>query len=221
MANQIEVKEDSGASEDPKLVEKVDEMMDPEIDESNPEDSPSPEETAKSDPVLDIFADVSSAPLLVKTKKEKTNIVLDDKDKKKTKKIVDIEPIEDQIKTTPETDLIKDPLPPVKDNEPDESIIEPLKRAEEFDDPSTARAINEIVAEESDEVLMIEDSKLAKEQFPLAKEKRFKHPFFWALVILVCLVGVAIAVFVIDPSIHDPLAKVKWHHLWLSLKKHL
>ncbi len=220
MAKKITIDDDLDLTEDPAVVAKVDKMMDPEVKEEQPAeassepDNPSVaatdgETSSDGQPPLDIFADAPGAPELVKTAKA---------GKQKNEPAESTEDSSRQAEAPSEPD---DRAPdPTDDPEPEDTPVEgdPIE-AQDFDDPTTAKAIDDIVAHESDVVLDIEDSKTAQaeaEAGPVPEEKS-GHKLFWSLVFIVCLIAIAMAVFIIDPSIHLPVK----HFNWSTIKRHL
>lgn len=211
MAKKIAVEDEQDPNEDPAVVAKVDKMMDPKkqedpkpetvIDPINEPAADDTEEPSSDLPPLDIFADAPGAPELVKPGS-----------KKKEKKG---EPEPEQAPVSePEQ-----PVDPVASEDVESVPVEgtPIE-PDDFDDPTTAKAIDDIVAHESDAVLSIEDSKKAQAEDAVPPEKgKSSHKIFWSLVFIVCLVAVAMAVFIVDPSIHLPLK----HLNWSTIKRHL
>ncbi len=232
-------------SDDIKLVAKVDEMMatknqdmtpdyEQAIKSSDAESEPSNEEEATTEtktevqpeeikaedmPPLDIFADVPGAPPLedkeieaveIKPKKPKSN-------KKATKisiKEYDNEPeSEDEAETGTEDKAEVEP-------EEEEEKVEPVKkRPPAYDDSVISKAIDDIVAHEGDVALMVQDQQQASSEgvAPTHSVKRTHH-IFWTFVALVCLVAVAMTIFIINPSVvRNPLHSLHWN----SIKKHL
>lgn len=198
--------ESADVYEDPKLVEKVDAMMDPAEDEKKtkrpiePEADPKQDQTEEEIPPLDIFADAPGAPPL-DNKPQKTPA-------KKSPKVAD------QPDTPPAETLLE---PNAGEDEDETSKVPPPKKPEGYDDPSTAQAIDEIVAHESDTVLAAQDQKLAQESTNEAAEAQPTHHIFWAFIAIICLIAIALAVLLADPSIHNPLSKVHWS----NVRRHL
>jgi hypothetical protein len=233
----VVVEDDQDPNEDPVVVAKVDEMMDPakpaeKASEAKEEETPVEdtetvsEEEASGPPPLDIFADAPSAPELIKTTGKKA-------DKKEVKTERDEpEPAEESEKAptkesepepeeTKETEVKESKQDSeldeaiVSDNLTDESIpIEP----DDFDDPKTAKAIDDIVSLESDVVLDHEDQSKNKLATKTQKksEKKPSHKLFWSLVIIVCLIAVVMALFILDPAVHLP-KNISWN----SIKHHI
>ena len=217
MAKKVEIQDDQDPSEDPAVVAKVDEMMDPAKEKDKPSESEQPtpqpeaesvEEPTSDLPPLDIFADAPGAPQL-ESKDNKSK-------KKEEKKKEEVETADkaEEINTedNAEVPLSSDDI----DNSPVEANpIEP----DDFDDPTTAKAIDDIVAHESDVVLGVADDKLAKqeEQEQPVKEEKASHKLFWSLVFIVCIIAIAMALYIIDPSIHSPIKGFNWG----TIKRHL
>ena len=215
MAKKIAVKE-AEVDDDPNLIEKVDEMMDPEEQATKASDGDNDQPTTDDPTPLDIFADTPSAPLLKipKGKKIIKDVLVKDEPAEPLAEAVDPEPEHQDAENKQE---VVEALPIQLDPE-EEKVISPRREApKEYDDPTTAKAIDDIVAQESDEVLLIEDHKIADKKVAAGSGKSSGHPIFWSLVVIVCLIGIAMAVFIVDPSIHDPLSKVHWS----SITKHL
>lgn len=215
MAKKISVQEDSNSDEDPQLVAEVDEMMDPEISEEPGAKEDASEETKEEQslevngeadlPPLDIFADVPSAPPLevgkskTKTSKAKEDSLPEEQPLKEPDPILN----QQDESSSDEESAIIDTKPPEPDN---------------YDDPKTAQAIDEIVAEESDTALDVEDQKQAEaEASPGPVERKKGHPLFWAMVFIVCVIAIVIAIFLMYPSLHNPLSKIHWK----SIRSHL
>ncbi len=207
----VTVKDDSDSGEDPGLVAKVDEMMDPDLPAVKAVESPvEPSEATDDDvpkisrvpnlPPLDIFADTKGAPLLTKTK-AKPKIVNDIIAKPKAEPI----PLPDSVATEDD--------PTNEDNVPEPTNPSP----DNFDDPNIAQAIDDIVAHEGDTVLQVEDYKLANQRPIASAGKSHGHPVFWTLIVILCLIAIALAVYLLDPSIHNPFR----HFHWSSISSHL
>lgn len=210
MAKKIQIKDEADSGEDPSLVAKVDEMMDPDqdgvvvstVDEPMPLESEAdlPKISREPElPPLDIFADAPSAPLLTK---------------KKSKKVV-VAPA-----LTPDTTTVT----PEAETQSAEPEVESLPvsseeiKPEEFDDPDTAKAIDDIVAHEGDTALNVEDSKRrSREEASEPPKEKHGHPIFWTLVFLVCVVAIVMAAFLADPQLFHPLSKIHWS----SIRQHL
>ncbi len=206
----IQAEDNEEVSEDPKLVEKVDQMMDPKKatenqgSENDPNEAIVDSETSdESTPELDIFADTPSAPLLEKPHAKKNRA------KKTTVKVSTDEPvIEDQSLSEDEE----------KDDHPEEAVLERPDRPDNYDDPQTTQAIDDIVSHESDMILALNDQKLSrakKAATPVNREHH--HRIFWSIIALLSLIAIAVAVYIVDPSIYTPLSKVHWS----SIRKHL
>lgn len=226
MAKNIEIKEESLNQEDTKLVKKVDRMMDPAITEFPPEEKVNDQisDEVVDEPLatdiepktdtapLDIFANRATAPLITKKAKQtiKNKDIVDDKlasDDVSVKfgtplKVTYEEEASDISGQSEEDELAHQKISSSKTSNPDE-----------YDDPILAEAISDIVAHESDEVLLVEDSMLANraENSQPIKDKTGSHPIFWTSVALVCLLAIAIALFLADPIIFQPLSKIHIH----------
>lgn len=213
MAKQIEVK-DNPDSEDANLIAKVDLMMEPRRTEADHDpkltDEPYPAARPSDGlPPLDIFAGTSSAPLL-KTKAGK-------------------KPARNQ--PTPDPSDLQDPGEQAKepavdaDNDGlqhDQPIPNNPQEPDDFDDPKIAKAIESIVAQESDVALEAEDLKLAMQaqtSQPLKDQPSGRHPFFWFLVAVICLIAIGAAVYLADPSVRQPLSKIHWASLKHSISQ--
>jgi hypothetical protein len=232
-----DTKYDGLNQEDPELVKIVDQMMDPNISDppketvnvsdftkDSTEDRVEPVK-ANEPPPLDIFANTVTAPLLkpVKTTKEsKTKLKIKDANSEGGE-VAGVDKVPDEDFQPIETTIAvgNDDQESTVDDQFLDKVGAGLNAIvpDEYDDPKTEKAIKDIVAKESDEVIMAEDSLLAQEEAasePL-KTKKTSHPIFWSLVGLVSLVAIAIIVFLIDPNIHDPISKINWssirHHL--------
>ena len=220
MAKKISVQEDPSSDEDPKIVAEVDEMMDPELpDEPETKEENVEPPTANNQeqssgfkneselPPLDIFADVPSAPPL-ETGKSKAKASKPEPEPSKEEQSLD-EPVSESVTNQQDNSSIEQ-----------ETAIVDTKPAEpdNYDDPKTAQAIDEIVAEESDTTLDVEDQRKAEAEASSAPIESSKgHPFFWAMVFLVCIIAIVIAVFLMYPSLHNPLSKIHWK----SIRSHL
>ncbi len=92
----------------------------------------------------------------------------------------------------------------VTTEEPAEITVDPAQ----LDTPQSDEAIDDIVAQEADEVLAAEDAGLAQAQSEAAKlePQKHGHPIFWfiilVLVILVIIAGVAL----VNPNIRLPFS---------------
>jgi hypothetical protein len=238
MAKQaIPVKEGSDNGEDPAVVAKVDEMMDLNLPEqpSEPlfdENQKVSQQTApitKPLPTLDIFSAVSGPPDLVESKKPKTKkikIQLEQTESGNQDIPVAVAPSQ-----PPEVTVSKNDPPLPSDTEPVELLVSnsdkelppadfDAPKPDDFDDPKTAAAINDILARESDTLLQAQDpspsaARTAKVENDATEEG--SHRIFWSLVFVVCLIAIAMAVFLIDPAIHNPLSKINWS----AIRRHL
>lgn len=216
MAKKIQIKDDADNGEDPSLVAKVDEMMDPDQAEETatvetdaiPELKPDedlPKISREPDlPPLDIFAETPSAPLL---------------SKKKTKKQAEVTELnEDSPAVEPdESDEPKEEVS-VPEAETEPEVSEEI-HPEEFDDPETAKAIDDIVAQEGDAALIVEDVERQQKETDSApvKKKNHGHPIFWTLVFIICVVAVGIALYLIDPQLFHAFSRLHWS----SIRRHL
>ncbi len=165
-------------------------------DEANSEDQSS---TPLSP--LDIFADTPGAPLLETSPDNAENEAKIEvkKDKKNSSRPEIKEPKEEV------TPIEEEPAAP---------------RSESFDDPLTAKAIEDIVAHEGDIALSEQDdpeSSPAVAERTIIREGKHTHRIFWTLVALVCIIAIAMAVFIINPSLHNPLS----HLHWSAIRRHL
>ncbi len=223
MAKKIIVSDDLDISDDPKLVAKVDAMMDPEATEVVPVPEPTPPtndqsvDAAKADPPpLDIFAGMTSAPPLeaVETPPQPKPV----KVKVKTK------PASKEAKSAAKTVTAKPAKAKPAEDEPvpvtEEAVEVSVKASSpnEYDDPKTAQAIEEIVTAESDAVLNLVDAAVENENRQQGEvPQKHGHPIFWSLVALICLLAVAMALFLMYPSLGGLLNSL---HL-KTLFKHL
>jgi hypothetical protein len=215
VARKIDIVDGSEAGEDPKLIRRVDAMMDPSVEEKPvvPLTSSTEEQSeASSDlPPIDIFSETKSAPPLTEPSKGKSKKAESGKEKEDSAPAYEVVP-----ETDPEPTESVDPKP--TEVQVNDGLKSEPKPPEEYDDPAITKAINDIVAEESDEVLSAEDKKLERKRAKAAAvEKNTGHPIFWALVVIVCLVAIAIGVFIFDPNLHNPLARFHWS----SIRRHL
>jgi len=226
MAKKIDSTEDDFTQEDPNLIKQVDNMMDPSVPDfpvdnsseiDNQDGSQEDKESNQQDQSgevkpIDIFADSpGTAPLLdKKTKKavQKSLASIDDQAQTSSKN-TDNTPIvqeqnNDHDEDALETNVEEDSSIPIQ---PDQ----PLTQPDEYDDPKLADAISDIVAQESDEVLLAEDSLLlthGQQDTQVVEDSSSGHPFFWTLVAIVCLAAIGIALFLVDPNIYHPLSKL-------------
>lgn len=192
MVKKIAITTSSDSNEEKIAVAKVDVMMDPSFtsqDEASTfEPSTQDDNNQSSLATLDIFddADTTSAPLLRKAL--------------------------GGSKKSVSAAITAEPATPLSDTAAETLKIAP-KRSNEFDDPKTAAAIDDIVAHESDVVLNSVDQQHSEtiEASEPAKTTKHGHPLFWFLVLIICLIAAAMALFLIDPSIHNPLTKVNWN----------
>ena len=171
------------------------------------EETKSEEESSDSLPPLDIFADAPGAPPLKPSPESAKS-----KDRVEVKKAAKSE--------TPAVEIKAD-LPAEAKEEVQPQEDEPLPpRAESFDDPLTAKAIEDIVAHESDVALSEQNdsnSSSAASESHIIREGKHTHRIFWTLVTLVCIIAIAMAVFIIDPALHNPFS----HLHWSSIRRHL
>lgn len=188
-------------NEDPAVVAKVDQMMDPSTeDEKNNETNnkatnASDSQSAGLDdelPPLDIFADAPGAPQLIKSSP-----------KKKTKKSSVESPARDSDQDEGNNETKGLSASEIIDDNP---VIDSPQKPDDFDDPTTAKAIDDIVAEESDLVLGVEDTKRANMETEVQSSEKDtgSHKIFWSLVLIVCVLAIAMAVYIIDPSLSLP-----------------
>jgi len=242
MAKKIDTQEDSLPQEDPALIKRVDKMMDPSapefpnlatVDEESPgetDDSELDSTTSKAantdEQPLDIFANTAAtAPLLAK----KADKVAQDE-----KKDDQVDEVGTEEETSPANDQVVDSIlsQPQDEEEDDDdqensndqtadlvksnkSKLKVAIKPDEYDDPKLSEVISDIVAQESDEVLLAEDNLLvntAENSQPLADDSS-SHPIFWILVAIVCLVAIAIALFLVDPNIYHFLKKIHFKSL--------
>ena len=194
---------DSDLTEDPKVIAKVDAMMSTGRDDklelmTEPKSvdelaDSQPESSESSPPPLDIFADTPSAPLLNKVKTKPKRTV------RKVKIAVEEASDEDEEGKVEVKEIPAEEVKPPKVNN--------------YDDPQTVQAINEIVAEEADTTLEVQDAELeqAKADSVSAKGSHLAT-WFWVVVIIVCLVAIGMAIYLIDPNMHVSLSSIK-HHL--------
>ncbi|MGH7234098.1 MAG: hypothetical protein ACREF7_01490 [Candidatus Saccharimonadales bacterium] len=216
-----------GSDEEQKLIVRVDKMMATENQDMAPDYEPEtkqadlePEkqsatkpktkiavvgvdedsEIADSLPPLDIFADAPGAPPL----KVKTEKSAEPKDEQKETEESVVPPVETEQDNTA---WVEQP----EDNAP--------QKVENYDDQLTAKAIEDIVAHESDdEGQSAKDSEEPSEvKVDLSRQTKHTHHIFWTLVAIVCLLAVAMTIFIINPSIHNPLS----HLHWSSIRRHL
>ena len=209
--------------EDKQLVAKVDEMMatEAEVNDKPKEQPPKPapiklkipiETDTHSGPALDIFNDTPSAPLLAGSD---SSTAPEDSPKKESDKPEPAKeepetPKQDQDSITPDEPSFSDDQGPLK--------IHPPARPDNYDDRETAKVINDIVAHESDDVLAVEDQRLAKQQETGRNPKPpHTHKLIWSFVTLICLLAIATAVFILDPNLLNPFSKLHWS----SISKHL
>ena len=232
-----------GSGEEQKLVAKVDQMMATEHQDMTPNYEPAtkitdPDPKAKkvevkdevtttensepsepdSLPALDIFADVPGPPPLAgksETKaspaKKATQIaVVDNSDDASTNQEEEAE-LETEAEPEAETE------PDVEDEAEAPSATSAV-RTENFDDPVIAEAIEDIVAHEGDIALSVQDATQADAELKsLHHAEARTHHLFWTLVAIVCLVAIAMAVFIINPSIHTPFRNLNWN----TIRRHL
>ena len=208
MAKKIEVMNELDSGEDPKLIAIVDEMMDPSSPKEKKiepvpdqsDDSPKSGKTIKIEteaedlPVLDIFADTPSAPLIEKEPKEEAKAEAPASEETKL-----------EVESTPEVavDMTSNKV------EPSQKAIASNPTVNEYDDSQLSKAIEDIVSHESDEVLLAEDSKLDMlNETAKSPKDNDSHKLFWTLVVLVCLVAIAMAVFLVDPNFIHSLKKI-------------
>lgn len=189
-------------NDDPKLVARVDAMMNSKLTTAEPKPlAKKVKDESRTDglvsaPPLDIFADATSAPILNSAplaKVKKAHII-----QERSSVSSGGEKITVRVKSAPTAALV-------------------AEAPENYDDPVTAQAINDIVASESDEVLAAEDSALAEQQLDSEPVKESGHKLFWSFIALICLVALALALFIIDPNLFKPLTKIHLN----SIMRHL
>ena len=197
----IQAENPSNNQEDPALVAVVDEMMAGSISHDAPEAKLAASDLATATPI-DIFA-TTSAPLLTKAKLSQQLPAGQTADSDQSLAV----------------DAVAE-LTPVNESEPPIEVTDPNRQPDNYDDAQTAQAIEEIVAMESDEVLMLEDLRLSQQpgvNLPPTHKTNHSHAIFWSLVAFVSLIAIGLAIFLINPTIHDPISKSTWtsiqHHL--------
>lgn len=217
MSKQIEIKDQEVVDEDPLLVKEVDQMMDPEIPDEpvnpidevvNDEDSKPLAETADNSslPPIDIFQGTQTAPLFKKTKeKESTEIVADGTN-------------DDVRLSEAKDDLVDNELK--EQNEDSDFVASVPLVANDYSDPQTSKAIEDIMAHESDEVLAVEDSKFQQSENHASQSdgKSSKgHMLFWLMVFIICVIAVGLAAYIVNPKYYKSITKINWssieHHL--------
>lgn len=215
MAKNKEPLEDNDQYENPQLVEKVDAMMDPKKepdstqteDVNEVEDLPIEGESSSEDapPPLDIFAEAEE---------EAPGAPPMDSPKKKGKAAKKVAKDEHQDAAGDEV-LEETPISSEKEN------AKPAKspKPEEYDDPQTAKAVDDIVSHESDAVLGIVDANLANAEAnstPVKTEQG--HKIFWFSVVIICLVAIVLGLYIINPTMfHSVVSKIHWS----SIRRHL
>ena len=221
-------------SEDQKLLAKVDAMMatqnqdmtpgyEPKVDLAQVEPEAVKEEVkeapkdvaadtktgpaAEALPPLDIFADVPGAPPLETKTTAKTASA------KKPAKKVKITQYEE------EPEVIATSVKDTSAEEPESQAVLDPQQPPNYDDSVLAKAIEDIVSKESDAALNAVDEQTEQsEELDMGRHySKRTHHLFWTFVTLVCLIAIAMAVFIIDPSIHNPLRNLHWS----SIRKHL
>ncbi len=221
MSKQIKIKDEEVIDEDPLLVKEVDQMMDPEIPNEpvdpieeavNDEEDSTPTESIDNSnvPPIDIFQETQTAPLFKKTKeKELPEVVADE---------TGTEQQSPEAKEDAEVnELASDP----EEQKEDDGIIASVPLvANDYSDPQTSKAIEDIMAHESDEVLAVEDSKTQKSEkyAPQSDGKSSKgHMLFWLMVFIICLIAIGLAVYIVNPKYYKSITKINWssieHHL--------
>jgi hypothetical protein len=215
MAKKINIQDDSLNQEDPYLLKKVDKMMgssstpDSISDEFEQDKLTAKPDAAIDSPTRDIFADTVTAPLLTKKSMSTSKDEELYSDSTEDERIMTIE-AEEPVKQA-STIAIKDNVVESGENNSLNNQITLDSKAttpDEYDDPKLTEVINDIVAQESDKALLVDDSLLAKaQQNSRMVNARSSHPIFWTLVALVCLVAIAIAVFLIYPNIYPPISR--------------
>lgn len=200
--------------DDPMLVKSVDLMMDPDLSDESPSVKEVQEvkvekldDQAKSLPPLDIFQKVQSAPLLVKKKEElhKLNIKINEA---KTDFIA--QPVEVEVSKTDLAHSAASENRPIKYNP---------AYPDDYNDPKTAKAIDDIVAQESDQVLASNDERLEEieNSVPNKNHKAWLNLFFWLMVFLLCLIAIGITAYYVNPAVYKPLSRLNWH----AIKGHI
>ena len=99
-------------------------------------------------------------------------------------------------------EIQEEPSEPV----PDTLAVKPLN----IDTPQSDAAIDDIVAQEADEVLAAEDAGLAAEvdatEAAEAEPQKKGHPFFWFIILLLVMLAVIAAVLVTNPNLELPFS---------------
>ena len=234
-----------GSGEEQKLVAKVDQMMATEHQDMTPNYEPAtkitdPEPKAKkvevkdevtttensepiepaSPPALDIFADVPGPPPLAGKSEAKASL------KKKATQIAVVDNSDDASTNQEEKAEVETEAEPEEEAETEADVEDEAEapsatsavRTENFDDPVIAEAIEDIVAHEGDIALSVQDATQADAELKsLHHAEAHTHHLFWTLVAIVCLVAIAMAVFIINPSIHTPFRNLNWN----TIRRHL
>ena len=234
-----------GSGEEQKLVAKVDQMMATEHQDMTPNYEPAtkitdPDPKAKkvevkdeatttensepsepaSPPALDIFADVPGPPPLAGKSEAKASTA------KKATQIAVVDNSDDASTNQEEKAELETEAEPEEEAETEPDVEEEAEapsatsavRTENFDDPVIAEAIEDIVAHEGDIALSVQDATQADAELKsLHHAEAHTHHLFWTLVAIVCLVAIAMAVFIINPSIHTPFRNLHWN----TIRRHL
>ncbi len=234
-----------GSGEEQKLVVKVDQMMATEHQDMTPNYEPAtkitdPDPKAKkvevkdevtttensessepvSPPALDIFADVPGPPPLAGKSEAKAS------PPKKATQIAVVDNSDDAPTNQEEKAEVETEAEPEEEAETEADIEDEAEapsatsavRTENFDDPVIAEAIEDIVAHEGDIALSVQDATQADAELKsLHHAEAHTHHLFWTLVAIVCLVAIAMAVFIINPSIHTPFRNLHWN----TIRRHL
>ena len=222
--------------EEQQLVAKVDQMMATEHQDMAPnyepetkkvETSPSSKEEEVTDlpkkivikedndssnpPPLDIFAEVPGPPPLNGKSEPKASI-------RKTATKIAVVDNANQSNDAIEVESVPEPKDELEEDEAEEVSNKSTPRSENFDDPVIKEAIEDIVAHEGDIALSVQDATQANaEANSLRHNKGHTHHLFWTLVALVSLIAIIMALFIINPSVHNPFHNLRWssirHHL--------
>lgn len=201
MAKQITVDSaDEQPEENKQLVAKVDQMLSPAANKTEPvKTAPEPSDET-GPPPLDIFADTPSAPLLSVTKKKSRQKTV--KAEKSTKNIH----IAAKVLEPAESETALDP-----DDAPDKISVWRASVPNEYNDSQTAAAIDSIVASEEDTLLNLEDQVKSSQLSNQGTKHHIFRKLFWLIIGLLCLVALSVAVHVVYPNVTNPVGKEVWH----------
>jgi len=172
------------------LEAKVDAMMDPTVPDKSMGGVPAQSKSGDpTPPPLNIFASAPSAPELPKAGQSKVN--------------------------APEKTLVIN-----ESSNPEPTLSsQPALKDGVLDDATSDKAIDDIVAHESDTILAAEDAELAASAQETEPEEPVEHHYyiFWSFITIIALIAIAIAILLVSPDNQFPGGQTV-HNWWQSLQ---